>query len=86
VTYAGEERRSGDLALLERECARLGICEVVKFLGHFPVAELRRLYLDVDAVCLPSYREGLPLVALEAMAMGLPVIASSVGAVVVVDG
>jgi glycosyltransferase involved in cell wall biosynthesis len=86
VTYAGEERRSGDLALLERECARLGICDVVKFLGHLPVAELRRLYLDVDAVCLPSYREGLPLVVLEAMAMGLPVIASSVGAVVVVDG
>jgi glycosyltransferase involved in cell wall biosynthesis len=88
VTYAGEERRPGESVLLQRECARLGIGDVVKFLGHLPVAELRRLYLDVDAVCLPSYREGLPLVVLEAMAMGLPVIASSVGAVpdVVVDG
>jgi glycosyltransferase involved in cell wall biosynthesis len=60
VTYAGEERRPGESVLLQRECARLGIGEVVKFLGHLPVAELRRRYFDVDAVCLPSYREGLP--------------------------
>jgi glycosyltransferase involved in cell wall biosynthesis len=88
VTFAGKERRAGEAALLRLHCAHLGLGQAAQFVGHLRLPALRRLYRDADALCLPSYREGLPLAVLEAMAMGLPVVASPVGAVpdVVVDG
>jgi len=46
------------------------------------------LYAAMDVICLPTYREGLPVVPLEAAAMGLPVVATRVPGCVdaVVDG
>jgi glycosyltransferase involved in cell wall biosynthesis len=49
---------------------------LVKWLGH--VADMREVYRSVDAVVLPSYREGLPTSLTEAAACGLPLIASNV--------
>ena len=47
---------------------------------------LRRLYAQADVLVCPSYSEGMPTVILEAMASGLTVIATDVGAVrMVVD-
>ena len=53
-----------------------------------PHREMPRLYLSSSVLLLPSYREGLPRVALEALAMQRPVIASNVGGLpeVVKDG
>jgi len=47
---------------------------------HFtgPVTETPTLYAAMDIVALPTYREGFPNVVLEAAAMGLPVVATSV--------
>jgi glycosyltransferase involved in cell wall biosynthesis len=35
-------------------------------------------YAAMDVICLPTYREGLPVVPLEAAAMGLPVVATRI--------
>ncbi|MDT0141479.1 glycosyltransferase [Microbacterium sp. PRC9] len=42
------------------------------------VLDPRPILESVGLLCLPSYREGLPNVVLEAFAMGVPVVASSV--------
>jgi len=48
----------------------------VRFLGKVPHKNIPRLYQESDLVVVPSSYEGLPLVILEAMASGIPVLTS----------
>ena len=70
----------GDGALLE-ECSRraraLGIGDRVTFTGLRD--DLERIYSDLDALLITSDNEGTPVSAIEAMAAGVPVVATRVG-------
>jgi glycosyltransferase involved in cell wall biosynthesis len=44
-------------------------------------AEIRRLFAEADVCCLPSHADLVPWVAIEALASGLPIVASDVGSI-----
>ena len=50
-----------------------------RFRVHAPQRDVRELYLQSDVVCMPSLHEGCSNVIAEAMACGIPVLASRVG-------
>jgi len=59
---------------LAEEAERLGIAGNVELLGYVSEPDLARCYREADVFGLPSYREGFPIVLLEAMSMGLPIV------------
>jgi len=73
---------------LEAQVAGLALGDRVRFLPTCPRDQLHRLIAEHHAVVAPSRSEGLGLFALEALALGRPVVASAVGGLpeVVVDG
>jgi len=65
-----------------RELAiRLGLEDRVEFKGHLDRPALRTLYRHARLCVIPSFNEGLSLVALEAQALGKAVVASRVGGI-----
>ena len=75
-------------AALERKAAGLGLGSAVSFLGTRDGSQVRALLAGAAALVVPSIYEGMPLVVLEAMERGVPVVASAVSGIpeVVVDG
>jgi glycosyltransferase involved in cell wall biosynthesis len=75
-------------AALERRAAELGLGPAVRFLGRCNATRVRSLLRGARALVVPSIYEGMPLVVLEAMEAGVPVIASAVSGIpeVVEDG
>lgn len=73
---------------LKRYAHALGISSRVTFTGPVFGGDKVRLLEGAHVMVLPSYSEGLPYALLEAMAAGVPVIATPVGAIpdVVSDG
>jgi glycosyltransferase involved in cell wall biosynthesis len=64
---------------LRRLAGRYGVSDRVRFCGRVERASLPELYRSADAVmCVPWY-EPFGLAAVEAMACGVPVVASAVG-------
>jgi glycosyltransferase involved in cell wall biosynthesis len=69
-----------EAAHLRAQAAPFG--DRVRFHGARPRAEIAETLVRAHALVAPSLREGLGLVALEALALGRPVVASSVGGLV----
>lgn len=66
---------------LKKRVLKIGLEKSVIFTGKIPSIDIYEYYQSADIFVLPSHTEGLPLVIIEAMACGIPVIASSVGGI-----
>lgn len=77
-----------DCSRYKAERDALGVSDCVRFLGLLRGRALLSAYQAADLLVLPSTNENFPLVLLEAMSCGLPVVASRVGGIpeIVADG
>jgi len=82
LTYlvVGGSSPEGDLSVqLRRQVESLGLGDAVRFLGPLPPERLRTPLSAADLFVLATRNEGWANVLLEAMACGLPVVATDVG-------
>jgi glycosyltransferase involved in cell wall biosynthesis len=66
---------------LEQRAAELGITDRVRFLGYQSSDQVRALLQETDVFTLPSFAEGVPVVLMEAMASGVPVVTTRVAGI-----
>jgi glycosyltransferase involved in cell wall biosynthesis len=84
TTLVGDGELEGELRALAEKLQLRN----VRFHGRADGAALIDLFRQADMFVLPSEREGMPLVLLEAMAMGLPTVATDIAGNrdIVIDG
>lgn len=79
VLIAGEPDRAGLYEALLAQREALGLIDEVEFLGH--VSDIAGFLGEIDCLVSSSSSEGMPLSLMEAMSMGLPIVATRVGGV-----
>ncbi len=68
-------------AEIEAEIARLGVGDNVAITGWMENTRVREAVKNARAFLLPSYAEGLPVVIMEALALGRPVISTYIAGI-----
>jgi glycosyltransferase involved in cell wall biosynthesis len=71
----------GPLSAFLEKRIKTGRLDHIELVGHVTHDRIRSYYHSAEVFLFPSHYEGLPTVALEAMACGLPVIASAVSGI-----
>lgn len=73
---------------LRQQARRMGLADQVHFRGWVTRKDMPEQYRSADIFVFPSFEEGMPNVVLEAMASGLPVVATDIygNRELVVDG
>ncbi len=66
---------------LKKHVLKLGLMNRVTFFGRLPEFEKNNLLINSDILIVPSRHENFPMVILEAMSAGLPVIGTDVGGI-----
>jgi glycosyltransferase involved in cell wall biosynthesis len=86
--FAGGEESRGEKLHIDRVCKENQLTGKITFLGQVTGDAKLKLFQGAMIYILPSYGENLPFALLEAMAVGLPVITTPVGAIseIVLDG
>jgi glycosyltransferase involved in cell wall biosynthesis len=67
-----------DEASLRAQAQRLNLADHVIFEGPVNQDRIRSVYAQADIFCLPSFAEGLPVVLMEALSMGIPCVTTAI--------
>jgi colanic acid/amylovoran biosynthesis glycosyltransferase len=78
LVIVGDGPLSADL---KAQVTALGLDDSVQFLGRLPERETLSAIARSDVLVLPSFMEGLPVVLMEALSLGVSVIASRVAGI-----
>jgi glycosyltransferase involved in cell wall biosynthesis len=81
VHICGNVRDASYAEMVQERTRQLGLQAAVRFLGAVSAEQLLEEYASASVFVLPSARETSPISIAEAMAMGIPVIATDVGGV-----
>jgi colanic acid/amylovoran biosynthesis glycosyltransferase len=66
---------------IEQRATELGVSDRLRITGWIDGAQVKREILQARAMVLPSFAEGLPVVIMEAMALGRPVISTYIAGI-----
>lgn len=78
LTVVGD---GADRAFLENLTVEMGLAKNVEFVGYQSQESVRHYLRQTDIFVLPSFAEGIPVVLMEAMAMGVPVVTTQIAGV-----
>lgn len=81
LKIAGEWGSVEDKVNIQNYIKQNNLSKNIKFLGLIHNEEKWEFYKTIDVFLLPSYNEGQPLVLIEAMGFGIPIVCSGVGAI-----
>jgi glycosyltransferase involved in cell wall biosynthesis len=79
IVGSTDKSNRGYLDTLKSQAAESGFGDAVTFMGNR--ADVRDLLREMSVLVLPSWHEAFPIVLLEAMSVGVPVVATPVGGV-----
>lgn len=81
LVLAGPAGTAGDAPTLEQKIAKRDLNGAVRYVGVVHGSQKTKLLSWADVYVQPSHHEGMPISLLEAMAGGLAIVATTVGAV-----
>jgi glycosyltransferase involved in cell wall biosynthesis len=81
ILLVGPEMKEGNRKLINDTIRNKGLKNNIKLFKEVKYDKVYLFYNSADIFILPSYTEGFPLCILEAMASGLPIVSTNVGAI-----
>jgi glycosyltransferase involved in cell wall biosynthesis len=73
------EQVKGDIEQLNSQIVSAGLEQFIRIYSSVVGAEKLELFRSADIFVYPSHHEGMPMAVIEAMACGLPIVATKVG-------